>query len=145
MGHPRNASVCHGLSTQEYCKKGKLIGWLVVVAAAACVVAGGIGFRRAIRLRCSRAATIGLWVACGLLGIAAGFLIAYPLDEKTRIYGFPFPSAIFERNETGQWLDFVGPLTFPLACLNVVIDAGIFLLIGVALLNRFALKGRGEP
>jgi hypothetical protein len=113
-----------------------------MIAAAACLVASVIGFRGAVRLKCSKATKIGLWIASVLLGIAAGFLTSYPLDEKTTIYGFPLPSAIFVRHESGRWTDFVGPFTFPFACLNVVIDAGIFLLIGAVLLNRFALKGR---
>lgn len=46
------------------------------------------------------------------LGIAAVSHSRYPTPD-TRLVGFPFLMAIFERSPTGGWADFVGFLTLP--------------------------------
>ena len=56
---------------------------------------------------------IGLALACGSV------FVRYPLNPDTVVYGFPFMSAIFQR-QNGQWADFVGPLTFPAVVANGV-------------------------
>lgn len=53
------------------------------------------------------------------LAIASLFFF-YPLDERTRVFGFPFASFVLQWNGNG-WVDFVGPLTMPAAALNFVV------------------------
>ena len=47
----------------------------------------------------------------------SSFFVVYPYGENTRIVGFPFPSAAFERHND-RWLDFVGPTTLPFGVAN---------------------------
>ena len=59
-----------------------------------------------------------------LLGIAAVAYSRYPTPD-TRLLGFPFVAAVFERSPTGGWVDFVGPRTYFATIGNFVI--GLFL------------------
>jgi hypothetical protein len=58
------------------------------------------------------------------LGIAAVAHSRYPTPD-TRLLGFPFLAAVFERSPTGGWADFVGLRTLPATIGNFV--AGLFL------------------
>ena len=60
------------------------------------------------------------WLLCcrWFLAVSA-FLIAYPVDEKYIIFGFPFIAAVFERGPTGL-KDFLGPLTPPAIGANLI-------------------------
>jgi hypothetical protein len=60
-----------------------------------------------------------LFVAAGVILASASFFVQYPYDAVTRVYGFPFVSAIFEFHD-GQWQDFVGPTTVPAVVGNAV-------------------------
>ncbi len=117
-------------------------GWLIFVAATACVVVAGLGFRKALRAKLTRLARLATWTACVVLGGVGGSTIGYPLDERTRVYGFPFPSVVLQREPDGTWLDFVGPLTMPFACLNAVVGTGVLLYAAVTLLS-YLVRLRG--
>lgn len=52
-------------------------------------------------------------LVCGIcLGVAAVVYIRYPAPD-TRLLGFPFLAAAFERTPGGAWADYVGAITLP--------------------------------
>jgi hypothetical protein len=55
---------------------------------------------------------VGFMIAGVVLGAVAGVHSSYP-DPDTRLLGFPFVAAEFERSPTGGWVDFLGPRTLP--------------------------------
>ena len=121
-------------------------GWFVFAAGVVSVALAVFGYRKAFRAKLTRPARFVMWVTSVVLGGAAGFALGYPLDDNTRIYGFPLPAAVFQREPNGPWLDYVGPLTMPFACLNAVVGIGVFLYAGAALLSRWApRRGTGDP
>jgi hypothetical protein len=81
------------------------------------------------------------WVAIGLglVGAAYASLTPLPYGEKYRVVGFPLPAAAFEIS-TGA--DFVGPLTVPILCLDLILVAAIPLS---ALVLFGAFRGRQQP
>lgn len=57
----------------------------------------------------------------GLALAAASMFMIWPYDTNTKIVGFPFPAAVFQReSETSQWQDYVGPMTSVFVCLNAL-------------------------
>jgi hypothetical protein len=60
-----------------------------------------------------------LTFASGLALAIASLFIVYPYSETVRIVGFPFPAAAWEKHGD-RWRDFVGALTLPLYCANIV-------------------------
>ena len=76
-------------------------------------------------------------VIAWLVGVAlaaSAVAVVWPYSDRHRIYGFPFPAAIFERTEVG-WLDFVGPLTLPALVGDFVVML-LFPQIGVTLYGK---------
>lgn len=54
-----------------------------------------------------------------VLGFASLFVF-YPVDERTVVFGVPFPSYAFQKVE-GGWADFIGPLSLPATVLNFLV------------------------
>ena len=54
------------------------------------------------------------------LGIAAVAHSRYPTAD-TRLLGFPFLAAVFERSPSGGWADFFGLVTFPATIGNFLV------------------------
>jgi len=95
---------------------------VLMVVGLAGIGAGSISLVRNVResrRRLEQRQLVSLLVASaiGLMLAAGSFLVAYPYGENTRIVGFPFPAAAWERHG-GHWMDFVGPLMLPFMCAN---------------------------
>jgi len=75
-----------------------------------CVAARNVFRHRGLITLSNRIRAYPLIVATGVLLACGSIFISYPYNEVTRIYGFPFVSAIFEFHG-GKWEDFVGPTT----------------------------------
>jgi len=56
----------------------------------------------------------------GLLFGVSSLFFFYPVDERTVVFGVPFPSYVFQK-VGGGWADFVGPLTLPATVLNFLV------------------------
>ena len=59
----------------------------------------------------------------GIGAILAGcsLFVVWPYDINTKIVGFPFPAAAWERDsDGGPWIDFVGDITTPMFFANGV-------------------------
>jgi hypothetical protein len=84
-----------------------------------------------------------VWSSALIVGAILSLSLNYPVDERTRVYGFPLPAAAFQRDESGAWLDFVGPFTTPFMLLNWVAHTGMVLYVVCAVLarRRFARQG----
>jgi hypothetical protein len=121
-----------------------MMGWLILVGALISIAVAGLGLRRGFQSKLERPSKLLLWVSSLVLGGGAGFSIGYPLNEKTQIYGFPFPAAIFQREPNGQWLDYVGPLTMPFALMNAMVGAGVFLYLALAIASHLAKRRRPD-
>ena len=122
------------------------MGWLIFIAALLCITVAGLGLRRGLQTKVARTPKVLLWASSVVLGGAAGLSTGYSLNQKTQVYGFPFPAAIFQQEPNGQWLDYVGPLTMPFALLNAVVGAGVFLYLTLAIVSHFAKRRRpGSP
>jgi hypothetical protein len=117
-----------------------MIGWVALVLGVAVVVVAVFGYRKAFRLRLSRAHRTALWSGALIVGAILSLSLGYPLDERTRVYGFPLPAAAFQRDEGGAWLDFVGPFTTPFMLLNWVVHTGTVLYVACVLMARRMAK-----
>jgi hypothetical protein len=63
-----------------------------------------------------------LAILIGLLG--GGFCgggVAYSVSERLRIGGFPIPAYCWERLDSGGWVDFISPLTFPIMTIDFLL------------------------
>ncbi len=80
-------------------------------------------------------------VAIGFMLAVGSAFIKYPLNEDTVVFGLPFMSAIFQR-QNGHWADFVGPLTVPAFIGNC---AFFFLLPQIILDAAIRRKNRTAP
>lgn len=118
--------------------------WLIFAAAPAWIALGAIGFWKAFRVNITGPVSLAIWTASLILGFAAGFTVRYSLDERTRVFGFPLPAAVFQRQANGAWLDYVGPLTLSFACLNAVIATGV-MLCGALTLRSYLARKRSAP
>lgn len=47
--------------------------------------------------------------------------IKYSLDARTRVFGFPFMSFVFQKRGA-LWEDYIGPLTVPALIANAVVS-----------------------
>jgi hypothetical protein len=112
-------------------------GWLTVAACVVFPIVACLGVWKALRARLPRVRRVTTWSVAVLIG-AASFLLppGYPVDDRTRALGFPLPAAFFQQDESGRWLDYAGPLTPVLIFANGVVNAGVVLYIGTALLTR---------
>lgn len=78
------------------------------------------------------------WVIFGLgiIFAACSIFIVWPYDTNTRIVGFPFPAAAWQRSaDGGAWADYVGIMTIPILIANGVCWA-MSLQIPLYLWNR---------
>lgn len=80
-------------------------------------------------------------IALGVVAAACSCSIRYRYTDKYFAVGFPLPAAAFEIS-TGA--DFVGPLTLPLMCLDVLLSAALPLatLVIAVVLRRPPRTGR---
>jgi hypothetical protein len=115
-----------------------MIGWVALVLGLAVVVLAILGFRKALRLNIRRWQRVAVWSGSVLAGGALALTLSYPIDEGTRVYGFPLPAAAFQKDASGAWLDFVGPFTTPFMLLNWVALTGVVLYGACALAARRA-------
>ena len=126
-----------------------MIAWFVLVAALLFLVVGMIGLWRGVKVKVSFVHRVMLWTVALILGSASALFLTYPLDARTRVYGFPLPAASFERAEDGQWLDFVGPTTGPFVIGNAILTTGFVLFVLFAIVTyRRRTKDRvrtGQP
>lgn len=74
--------------------------------------------------------TIGLTLA---LAIATTLLISYHPNPNTRVYGWPVPRVIWQReNATTPWLDYIGPtivLAYPINFLLFMLPPSVIFLL----------------
>ena len=106
-----------------------MTGWAWLVAALLFLVISPLGFWSAVRTKASRVRRGVMWVAATALGVAAGLVLTYSIDNRTTVYGFPLPAAFFQYDDHGVWADFVGPLTGPFMFGNAVINTGVALYL----------------
>ena len=64
-------------------------------------------------------------LAGGLVLAVAVSCIAFPAGPDTRILGLPLPVAVFQRDPSGLWLDYAGPLSPVIWVLDFLIGLGI--------------------
>lgn len=89
-----------------------LVGLIVLVLGVAAVRFLWRGFKDG-RLGCGWKMAEAVVLVCGIcLGGAAVVYIRYPAPD-TRLLGFPFLAAAFERTSDGAWADYVGAITLP--------------------------------
>ncbi len=58
-------------------------------------------------------------LSCIIIGAKAAYTY-WNYDNTTKIFGFPFPAAVFQL-ENGKWYDYVGPFSIPLLFINFLI------------------------
>jgi hypothetical protein len=108
--------------------------WIAVALLALDLIGLLLLFRRSVPWSSLR----WRWVAIGLgaMAAASACLVRHQYTDKYLVVGFPLPAAAFEIS-TGS--DFVGPLTLPILCLDVLLVAALPLAavaIAVALRRR---------
>jgi hypothetical protein len=122
-----------------------MIGWVALIAGLTFLALGAMGFRKARRLRMRRGYRIAAWASAAILGGFTSLSAAYPVDDRTRVYGFPLPAAAFQRDEGGAWLDFVGPFTTPFMLLNWLIHGGALLYVVASVAERRSAATANDP
>jgi len=60
-----------------------------------------------------------------VIGIYFSFFFKYFLNPTTQIVSFPLPAAAFQKYGD-HWEDFVSPITFLIACWNVIVIFSLF-------------------
>lgn len=98
--------------------------FVFVLLGAAGILAGSIALARNVRqMRSGGEARFGhlvwLTLATGIALAIGSFFVVYPYSERSRIVGFPFPAAAWEK-DGNHWLDFVSPLSPVFSCANAV-------------------------
>lgn len=73
---------------------------------------------------------LGLVVAASLLAVTT--CVSFPLGPDASATGLPIPYVAWERNEKGEWLDFVGCWT-PIA---ILLDVGVAIFLAVLFWRR---------
>jgi hypothetical protein len=122
-----------------------MIGWVALVAALAFLGLGALGFRKALRLKMRPGYRMAAWASAAIVGAISSLSAAYPVDDRTRVYGFPLPAAAFQRDEGGAWLDFVGPFTTPFMLLNWLIHVGVVMYLVAAVVERRSATTTKKP
>jgi len=103
-----------------------LSGFFLIIASV--IYAIVISYRRL----CEYWYKVLLW--CGvLLSAVASYLLTYRYvymtDIQTRVHGWPIPLIIWQQDETGRWLDYVGITVIIAWPLNFIIVMIAFSLI----------------
>ena len=88
------------------------------------LLASGFAAYANVRKYCAGAQNKKSFWALSLVGLAlavTSMFMTWPYDINTKIVGFPFPAAVFQReSESSHWQDYVGPLTAVFMCLNAL-------------------------
>jgi len=74
---------------------------------------------------------------CAVIAIFTTFFVEYRPDKNTRIFGWPVPVVVFQRESTdAPWLDFVGPTVifgYPMNLLIFAVAPSLAVLLGAYL------------